>query len=112
MEHDAGNDFQLPRRATVSVGPDAELLDQQHAVALRVVGQHGGGVAALEQLALERPAPAAAEQAVAQPITVDPKITLKHGFLRQHVHITLAVEFGGYSSGQAHRRSRQVGLAW
>ena len=52
--------------AARDVGAGAELADQHHLVAHRIVGQHGGRLPALEDLAADHRALAAAMQAVTE----------------------------------------------
>ena len=73
---DAGHCLDHPGSEPGGVGADAELLDQHHPIARRVVGQDHGGVAALEQLARHDLGPAAAEAPVAQAVGLDAEVTV------------------------------------
>ena len=62
--------------------PATELTDQHDFIADRVIGQDGGGLAALEDLALDRAAHPALIERMAKEIAGDPEIALeRHGAL-------------------------------
>src|SRR6185369_5920711 len=65
------HDFDLPGRESGHHCADAELLDQDHGIGARVVGQDRYRMAAFEHLALDFAAPAAGEKAVAEAVADD-----------------------------------------
>src|SRR5262249_36602959 len=67
----AGDNLDQPGFHAGDQGADPELLDQDDRVRRRVIGQDPHRMAALEELAVERPAPAAGEEPVAQAVAVD-----------------------------------------
>ena len=80
------------------VGAWPELLDQDDPIEDRIVGQNRRGVPALEDLAEERLAPAAAMQLVAQLVTIDLEPALVDGGLLEDFDV-VAREFGGCGHG-------------
>src|SRR6185437_16411531 len=68
---DAGDDFELPGSKAGEMSGEAELLDEDDLVALRIVEQDAGGVMAKEDLARQLGAPAAGEQPVPQEEMID-----------------------------------------
>ena len=107
---DAGDDLDEPRRertgqCRLEAGderPHPKLLDEDEQVAVGIVQHHAGGVAPLEDLALERRPPAAVVEAVAQPVAIDAEIT-GVGFLPAgHFHVV--GRHGGRPGLFGHRR--------
>ena len=74
---DPGNALEEPRLEARRVGAGTELLDEHDHLALRVDGEHGGDVPALEHLAGELRSEPAAVLAMAQPIAVDAPVALE-----------------------------------
>ncbi len=80
----SGHDFPGPGMASGGIGAGAELPDQQHLVAHRVVGQDARRHAGLEDLPADHLALAALEQRVPEEIGADAEVTLEgHGALDQ-----------------------------
>ena len=75
---DTGDRLEQPGIAIRLERAGAELLDQHDLVAHRVVGQHGGGMAAREHLAHQLRTEAAREPPVPQPVAHHPKIAVEH----------------------------------
>ena len=83
----AGHDLDEPGMASGDERAGAELLDQHQAVEHGVVGQDGGGVAALEDFAQEGLAPAAVVLLVPQAVAVDLEAALVDGGLLDHLDV-------------------------
>src|SRR6185503_4851230 len=79
--YDAGHDLDEPGIAAGRVGAGPELLDQHEAVEHRIVGQHRGGLAALEHFADEGLAPIAVVALVADAVAIDLEPALVDGGL-------------------------------
>src|SRR5690606_7252748 len=82
--------FQQPGVGAFLHGADAELFDQHHGVALRVVGQHADRIVAHEQLAAQARAHAAVELTVTQVQTVEAIEAAKAGLTLDDLDIRLA----------------------
>jgi hypothetical protein len=61
-----GDQFDQPGIVGLAHGADAELLDQHHFIALRIVRQHAHGIMAHEHFTIDLAAHATGEQFVAQ----------------------------------------------
>jgi hypothetical protein len=66
--HHAGDRLHQPGRVGVLERARSELLDEQHGVTARVVGQHRYGLAALAQIAHDLAGPRTVEAAKAQAV--------------------------------------------
>src|SRR5262249_22341581 len=72
----AGHELQLPQGHVGCRGANAELLDHHHGIPLRIIGQYGYGMPALEHLAPDLAAPAAGKQAVTKATDIDAEVSL------------------------------------
>jgi hypothetical protein len=68
---DARDNFELPGRQPGEMSGQAELLDEHDFVAIGIVENDADGAAALEDVALDFGAPAAAKKLVAKAITLE-----------------------------------------
>lgn len=100
----AGDQLQQPGVGELLHRPDAELLDEHHAIALRVVGQHADRVMADEQFPTDFPAHAAVELAMPQAQAIE-TIEAAEAFLALH---ELDVTGGGFE-GFGHPRLTSLG---
>ena len=93
IEH-PGHDLPAPGMAAGGKGAGPELADQDDLVADRVVGQHGRGLAALEDLSAELTAHAAPVEALTEEVASQAEVALEgHG----------AFDEFGFFTGQGHR---------
>ena len=72
--------------AAGDIGAGAELADQHDLVALRIVGQHGAGLAALEHFAADDAAHAALVQRVPEEIAADLEVALERDLVADELH--------------------------
>ena len=76
---------------------DAELIDEDDGIAIRIVQNHADGMSALEDLAGQFRTDAAVEELVSQPVAVDAEITAIRRFVLNDLDV-LRIHEGAFGS--------------
>ena len=108
---DASDRLDHPGFVTGRERSGTKLLNQNHRVENWVVGQDGDRVPAFENLALDRPTPAAAKQAMSVFVAIDAEVALKESLVAVYDDVAAAERALGITRLRLHRKPPHQGQA-